>query len=153
MRAVAILFSMLLFTNFATSSTYEAGKFDISNKTDFVFFGYLGFPDSDSADIEYTEYSVSCAILPNSQSTCAGNVTEAGYFNLNCPGFLNQIISCSISNSIKNIQLPIFFDVSNFGITQVIKPTGKLFTPIGVDLQNKIAYAGEIPEENKPEEN
>ena len=148
MRAVAILLSILLFTNFATSSTY-----DMYSKTDFVFFGYLGFSDSDSADIQYTEYSVSCTTLPNSQLTCTGNATEEGYFNLNCPGFLNQIISCSISNSIKNIKLPIFFDVSNFGITQVIKPTGKLFTPIGVDLQNKIAFAGEIPEENKPDGN
>lgn len=148
MRAVAILFFTLLFTNFVMSSTY-----DLNKKTDFVFFGYLGFSDSDHTDIEYTDYTVSCATLSNSQPECSGNATEQGYFHLSCAGFLNQNILCSVSNSVKNIKLPIFFDIDNFGKTQIIKPVKKLFTPIGVDLQNSTAFAGEIPEDNKPVEN
>lgn len=157
MRVIAILFFTLLFTNFVMSSTYEARQIDMNNKTDFIFFGYLGFSDSDSADIQYAEYSVSCVTLsnsqPNNQIECSGNATEQGYFHLNCPGFLDQNISCSVANSVKNVKLSIFFDVSNFGITQIIKPAGKLFTPIGIDLRNSSAFAGEIPEENKPVEN
>lgn len=153
MRAVAILFFTLLFTNFVMSSAYGAGQFNLNNKTDFVFFGYLGFSDSDSTDIEYTDYTVSCTTLSNNQPECSSNATEQGYFHLSCAGFLNQNILCSVSNSVKNIKLPIFFDVDNFGKTQIIKPAKKLFTPIGVDLQNSTAFAGEIPEDNKPVEN
>lgn len=136
---------VILFTSLVISASHGAMA------SEFIFFGYLGIVDSDNSDIDFTEFDVSCATLSDDQKKCSTNVNEQGFFLLSCPDFLNHNISCNVSNTVTKNNFPISFDISDFGTSQIIKPTGKLFTPIGVDLEEGTANAGEIPEDNKPE--
>lgn len=132
------------------SSSYGAEQSVLYKESEFIFFGYLGI-DTDNTEIDYTEYDISCASLSETQNKCSASADEQGFFLLSCPNFLNHNISCFVSHSITKNSYPIYFDILNFGISQVIKPTGKIFAPIGVDLEDGTADAGEISEDNKPE--
>lgn len=140
------LITIILFTSLVMSSTYAA-----KSESEFIFFGYLGIVDSDNSDIDFTEFNISCVTLSGSPNKCNTSADEQGFFILNCPNFLNHNISCNLFNSVTQSNFPIYFDISDFGRSQILKPTGKLFTPIGVDYEEGSAYAGEIPADNKPE--
>lgn len=145
------LIVIMLFAGLVISSSYGAGQSVAAKESAFIFFGYLGISDIDNTEIDFTEYNISCATLSESQKICNASADEQGFFLLNCSDFLNHNISCFISNSITKNIFPIYFDIDDYGRSQVIKPTGKLFTPIGISLEDGTSYAGEIPEDNKPE--
>lgn len=148
--------ALILLLGLSMSSSYAAENTVLAHESEFVFFGFLGFTDVDNADVDFTKYEIACSTLsqgPQSPIKYSAKVTEPGYFSLSCPGFLKQNISCFVLNAEANISLPITFDISGVGISRVIKPSSpKLFTPIGIDLTNGTAEAGEISEDNTPDQ-